>query len=248
MSKSSVLHTFFPWIIAASLLASPFCQAGAAGFDPDGAPHRELWAGQIEKPGLPNFHRVTDGLYRGAQPTALGLQELRRMGIKTVVNLRTLHSDQDQLVDTYLGYEHIAMTAWSPEREEIVRFLQIVTDPDRTPVFVHCRHGADRTGLLCAVYRLVVCNWTKEEAIQEMTEGGFGFHRFWVNLVQFVKDLDVSSLKRKIGSRPGDEGWQPTQQAQVADHARRAGSPSGMLEPGFLPDDGMPAPTPAGGR
>jgi protein tyrosine/serine phosphatase len=57
------------------------------------------------------------------------------------------------------------MTSWYPEEEEMIKVLQILMDPNRTPVFVHCQHGADRTGLICAAYRLVICGWTKEEAI-----------------------------------------------------------------------------------
>jgi protein tyrosine phosphatase (PTP) superfamily phosphohydrolase (DUF442 family) len=41
------------------------------------------------------------------------------------------------------------MKAWHPEEKEIVKFLKTVTDKTKTPVFVHCQHGADRTGLMC---------------------------------------------------------------------------------------------------
>ena len=46
------------------------------------------WAERIELPGLPNLHKVSDDLYRGAQPTAEGMRQLKKIGIKTVVNLR----------------------------------------------------------------------------------------------------------------------------------------------------------------
>ena len=214
MRRTSVpLRIFFFWIIATCLLPNPFWRAEARAFEPDRSIHRGLWATPIEKPGLPNFHMVTQELYRGAQPTAQGMQELKKMGIKTVINLRFFHSDRDALGDTGLRYERIAMTSFYSEEKDIIRFLQIVADPDRTPVFVHCQHGADRTGLLCAIYRIVICKWTKEEAIQEMTEGGFGFHGFWTNLVRFIKDLDIYSLQRKVDPRYGEEGWRKAKQA-----------------------------------
>ena len=160
---------------------------------------RSEWAQRLARPGLPNLHRVTEDLYRGAQPTAEGMRELKKMGIKTVINLRSFHSDRDEIGDTGLAYEHIYMKAWHAEDEEVVRFLQIVTDDDRAPAFVHCQHGADRTGTMCAIYRIAVCGWTKEEAIEEMRQGGFGFHEIWGNLPEYIRDLDIEKIKRRAG-------------------------------------------------
>jgi protein tyrosine/serine phosphatase len=159
----------------------------------------DYWATPLQRKGLPNLHQVTPTLYRGAQPTAVGMRRLKAIGIKTVVNLRSFNSDRDKLRDIGLAYEHIYMKAWHPEREDIIRFLQITTDNDRTPVFVHCQHGADRTGLMCAVYRVAICNWTKEEAIREMTQGGFKHHVIWTNLVKFIQDLDIDAIKKEAG-------------------------------------------------
>ena len=64
---------------------------------------------------------------------------------------------------------------------------------------MHCQRGADRTGLVCAVYRVAVCGWTREEAIREMKEGGFGFNPAWENLVRYVEQVDVEKLKREAG-------------------------------------------------
>ncbi len=146
--------------------------------------------------GVPNLHRISDVLYRSAQPTDAGMQRIKELGIKTVINLRSFHSDRDKMDHTGLDYEHLYMKTWHPERKEAVRFLQIVTDPERAPVLVHCQHGADRTGTMCAIYRIVVQKWTKEEAIREMREGGFGFHEVWSNLPEWIDELDVEALKR----------------------------------------------------
>jgi protein tyrosine/serine phosphatase len=159
----------------------------------------EKWAQPLQREGLPNLYQVTPLLYRGAQPTASGMQQLKAMGIKTVVNLRSFNSDRKELGTTGLTYEHIAMKAWHPEQEDIVRFLQITTDKSRTPVFVHCQHGADRTGLMCAIYRVAIQGWTKEEAIQEMTQGSFGHHAIWTNLVRFIQDLDIERIRKQAG-------------------------------------------------
>jgi protein tyrosine phosphatase (PTP) superfamily phosphohydrolase (DUF442 family) len=157
------------------------------------------WAEPLQLPGLPNLHKVSDELYRGAQPAAEGMKELQKLGVKTVVNLRFVISDRDKLKGTALGYEHINMVTFYPVTGDVVRFLKIVTDPNRTPVFVHCQHGADRTGTMCAIYRIAVQGWSKDEAIEEMTKGGFGHHPIWKNLVEFIRELDIDQIKRAAG-------------------------------------------------
>jgi protein tyrosine phosphatase (PTP) superfamily phosphohydrolase (DUF442 family) len=177
--------------------------AGAvlAGESPTNRPAE--WAQPVIQDGIPNFHQVSTNLYRSAQPTAEGMRNLKKMGVATVVNLRSFHSDRDDIGETGLAYEHITMKAWHPEHKEIVSFLRIATDPKRAPVLVHCQHGADRTGTLCAVYRVAVQGWTKEEAVREMTLGGFGFHEVWQNLPDWIADLDIESIRRDAGIKTG---------------------------------------------
>ena len=104
-----------------------------------------------------------------------------------------------------LAYEHIYMKAWHPEQKEVVRFLQIVTNQKRTPVLVHCLHGADRTGTMSILYRIVVQGWTKQEAIREMTEGGFNFHAVFDNLPKWIQKLDIEAIKKDAGMKTGKE-------------------------------------------
>jgi len=193
---------------AVCLSALTRCSLQEAPRRPQPAPHDPRWAVPLERPGLPNLHKVSDDLYRGAQPTGRGFRELEDMGIRTVVNLRSFHSDRDEMAGTGLGYEHIAMKAWHPEDEDVVRFLRIVTDPERTPVFVHCEHGADRSGVMSAAYRMAVQGWTAEEAVEEMVEGGYGFHGVWRGrLGGYLEELDFDEIKRRAGlSAPGEEG------------------------------------------
>ena len=159
----------------------------------------ESWAQPITLNGVPNLHKISDKLYRSAQPTAEGMKNLKKMGITTVVNLRAFHSDQNEIGDTGLNCEHIHMKTWHPEREDVVRFLKIVTAEKQAPILFHCQHGADRTGTLCALYRVVVQDWTKEAAIQEMTQGGYGFHKIWFNLPDWIEELDIESIRKEVG-------------------------------------------------
>jgi protein tyrosine/serine phosphatase len=200
-------------ILTAALLASgcqslPVDEQQVLQLNITAAPCR-TWAVRIEKPGLPNLCRVSDDLYRGAQPTAEGFRQLKAMGVRTVINLRSLYNDRERIAGTGLGYEEIPMVPWHAENEDVVRFLRLVADRSRAPFFVHCYYGADRTGMLCAVYRIVIQGWTKDEAIAEMTQGGFGFHAIWENLVDYLRKLDVEKLKRRAFHSRAEETCRP---------------------------------------
>lgn len=158
------------------------------------------WAVPVELEGVPNLHKVSDTLYRSAQPTGEGMKNLKeKLGVKAIINLRSFNSDRDEIGKTDLGYEHLTMKAWHPEKKEAVRFLQIVTDPARQPVLVHCQHGADRTGTMCAIYRIAVQDWPKDKAVKEMREGGYNFHEIWSNLPKWIDALDIDKIKRRAG-------------------------------------------------
>lgn len=83
----------------------------------------------------------------------------------------------------------------------VIRFLKIVKNSKRTPVLVHCQHGSDRTGTMCAIYRIVFQGWSKEKAIQEMTQGNYGFHKIWVNLPKWIEALDIKQIKKDINKK-----------------------------------------------
>jgi protein tyrosine phosphatase (PTP) superfamily phosphohydrolase (DUF442 family) len=184
---------------AAIAAAGVFMLAWVAGAAPLIANRPKTWAQPVTLAGVPNLYRISDALYRGDQPTPQGMQNLKKLGLKTILNLRSFHSDRDEIGETGLAYEHIFMKPWHPEEEDVVRFLKMVTDPKRAPVLVHCQHGADRTGTVIAVYRIAVQGWSKAEAIREMREGGFGFHQTWSNLPRWIQKLDIDRIKRQAG-------------------------------------------------
>jgi protein tyrosine phosphatase (PTP) superfamily phosphohydrolase (DUF442 family) len=161
---------------------------------------RPLATPRNDVPGAPNLAEVAPGLWRSAQPDAVGFKNLRAMGIKTVVSLRRLNSDRPALRGQGLRYRHIRFAPWHAEEEDVVTFLKIATDPANQPVLVHCQHGADRTGTMVAIYRVYVQGWTMSEAMQELPR--FGFHTIWHNLRMYLEHLDVSGLRAKVAAAP----------------------------------------------
>lgn len=173
------------------LVAAVFTLTAAADERP------AAWARPIAVAGAQNLHQVSKDLYRSAQPTNEGLVGLEKLGVRTVLNLRSFNSDRGELKGTKLNYVHLTMKAWHPEHKEAVAFLKLVSDPSKTPVLVHCQHGADRTGAMCAIYRVAVQGWTKAEAVREMTDGGYGFHEVWQNLPAWIDGLDIAALRKE---------------------------------------------------
>ena len=157
------------------------------------------WAQPIAVPGLPNLHRVTDNLYRSAQPTAEGMRNAEALGIKTVLSLRAYHGDSRIVRETDLAYRRIAINTWSVAEDEIMEALaSIVVNAKDGPFLVHCQHGADRTGLLIAAYRIVIQGWSKDTALDELRNGGYGYHAIWKNIPAFVEKMDVEAWQEKL--------------------------------------------------
>ncbi len=127
--------------------------------------------------GVGNFGEVTPKLYRGGQPRPAGLEALARMGVNIVVDVRLTGRDKERKEVEKLGMQFVEIP-WHclfPKDESFVRFLTLLRENPGKKVFVHCRYGDDRTGMMIAAYRMAVEGWTPEEARKEMEK--FGFHR-----------------------------------------------------------------------
>ena len=145
---------------------------------------------------VPRFAKVCDDLYRGGQPSPEGFAELKEMGVKTIVSLRVFNSDRKKLAGLGLRYMRVSCKHAHPEDEDAVAFLRVASDPQYHPIFVHCRDGVDRTGMMVALYRIVVEGWSKEKALAEMKE--MGFHEIWDSIEDYVEDLDVECVRNKL--------------------------------------------------
>lgn len=132
---------------------------------------------------LPKFHQVSPHLFRGAQPKQDGLQRLAQLGIKTIVNLRgaddRTRAEEREAQSLGLRYYNVPIRWYGrPKDEQVERVLSIVSAPENQPVFVHCRRGADRTGTIVAIYRMLNDSWTSEQAKEEADRYGMRWWRF----------------------------------------------------------------------
>jgi protein tyrosine/serine phosphatase len=195
------MKRFFGTFTSALVLAALFAGGLPAQTYKQAVESTSATAAETLKPrgdinGLSNFAKVSDALYRGAQPTKEGFAELKKLGVKTIINLRARHSDEEFIKGLELNYFSIPINTWDLDNKHTARFLSIVLDKANQPVFVHCQHGSDRTGTMVAVYRVYAQKWKAEEAMKELPV--FGFHKIWVNLKKYLTHLDIKKVEAEI--------------------------------------------------
>ena len=123
------------------------------------------------------------------------------MGIRTVISLRDNHDDIKPAKGTRLRLIRMEMTAWDVDQERLARVLALLREKQHGPFLVHCQHGADRTGLVMAMHRIVEQGWKKEDALAEMKGGGFGFHAVWRDIAKYVGGLDekrIAAIRQRV--------------------------------------------------
>ena len=161
-----------------------------------------VWGQPVKIDGAPNLNRVTQNFYRSAQPEAEGFKALAKdPGIKTVVSLRAFHSDKDLLDGTGIKLVRVPIFTWHIETEDVIKALAAIRKAETAgPVLLHCQHGADRTGLITALYRVLYQGWTKAAALDEMEHGAFGYHAVWGNIPRYIRNVDIEALRKLINA------------------------------------------------
>ena len=190
----------------AALLAAPMLANNARAQDaPDPVPAAAAerpaqWAELIEMDGVSNLHRISPTLYRSEQPTALGMKNLEKLGIRTIINLRNFHDDEDEVKGTSLHTARVKILTWRIDDEHVIEVMRMLKKTENGPFLIHCQHGADRTGLMSAMYRILEQGWTQQDALTELIDGGYGYHSMWTNIVRYVRSVDAASLREAIES------------------------------------------------
>lgn len=144
-----------------------------------------------------NLHRINDSMFRSEQPTKIGIREIEKLGIHSVLSLRNIKSDRSIRRKSSLKFYKKTINAWTMTEYELIEALKLLVQSEK-PVLIHCVHGSDRTGTVVAAYRIVFENWPKEKAIQEMLETQYGFHDNFDNLIDLLQQLDIEKMKREL--------------------------------------------------
>lgn len=174
--RTEIMTSISRFVRPVTLLALITCVTTASPQDKpsSSAPARTIGA-RLKANGIPNFGQVTPNLYRGAQPNAAGIAELKKRGVDIVVDLRGGGSKSEESQATKLGIRYISIPSHCPfpKDEPFAKFLRVIQENPGKKVFVHCRLGDDRTGMAVAAYRMAMEGWSAADAMNEMKAFGF---------------------------------------------------------------------------
>ncbi len=158
----------------------------------------DTWGKPVIGTRLKNIYRVDKGVYRSEQPQQEDLNDLKSLGIKEVLSLREFHGDEDDIANENLKLYRVQMRTGNITEKQIIESLRVIQNR-KGPILIHCWHGSDRTGVTIAAYRIIFNNWSKSKALDEMMNGGYGYHKkIYPELVELVENLDVKKIKMSL--------------------------------------------------
>jgi protein tyrosine/serine phosphatase len=147
-----------------------------------------------------NLHQMTPTLYRSALPDGNAAPLLEKLKIGTVINFLP-ESDADWLKSPNIRQVQLSYRTNHVDDSDVLAALRAIREAEANgPVLMHCKHGSDRTGLMAAMYRVVIQGWSKEDALNEMSLGGFGTSNGFKDGVRYMMRADVDKLRTALAS------------------------------------------------
>lgn len=127
---------------------------------------------------LPNMFKMNDYVYRGGRPTLAGMQQLKKMGVTTILNIENdneaIATDKKYAEAAGLRWISVSFDTWKkPSDARVDYVLKMLQDRSLGPIYLHCKHGRDRTGMIMGLYRVEVDGWNPKTAYKEMKDRGF---------------------------------------------------------------------------
>ena len=143
---------------------------------------------------LRNFAQVDYALWRGGRPDESGARWLAAQGVRTVINLEWSHRDDNAFRDgpqvklvRLCDWEPLPWFAPSVSDKHVRAFLAVVRSAER-PIYVHCRSGQNRTGVMVAAYQLIIRNALLPDVLDEF----WRFRGFWARGDErYIRTLDA---------------------------------------------------------
>jgi protein tyrosine/serine phosphatase len=122
-----------------------------------------------------NFWEIAPGVYRSNQPTRRRFEKYKRMGIHTVINLRGEDKfahylfEREICADLGLKLVNVKMQARKAPTVAMLTELIAAMRAAEKPFMIHCKSGADRTGIGAAVYLMVIEGRPVSEAKKQLS-------------------------------------------------------------------------------
>lgn len=147
-----------------------------------------------------NLYQMSPTLYRSALPDSGAVPLLEKLKVSTVINFLP-EADANWLKDPAIQQVQLPYRTSHVDDSEVLTALRAIQQAEsQGPVLMHCKHGSDRTGLMSAMYRVVVQGWSKEEALNEMTQGGFGDSTHFKDGIRYMMQADVDKLRTALAN------------------------------------------------
>ena len=147
-----------------------------------------------------NLFQMSPTLYRSALPDSGAVPLLKNLKVATVITFLP-ESDQNWLSDSDINQVQLSYRTNHVDDADVLKTLRAIQAAEANgPVLLHCKHGSDRTGLMAAMYRVVVQGWSKEDALSEMTQGGFGESGHFRDSVRYVMQADADKLRTALAN------------------------------------------------
>lgn len=158
----------------------------------------ENWASAISK--AHNFYQVSDHVFRSEQPDAQFIPELKQYQIGTIINLRSRAADEQLFQNENFSLVHVPIHTWAINRQDLLEVMQQIkiARQNNQNVLLHCYHGSDRTGASIAMYRIIFENWSIDDAVAEMKQGGYGYHTIWKNIDHLFTPENVRWIQQQL--------------------------------------------------
>lgn len=149
-----------------------------------------------------NFYQISQDVYRSEQPDAELIASLKQHQIHTVINLRARNKDANVFKDQDFNLVHIPIYTWAINRDDLLTAMRAIqtAKQQNQKVLVHCYHGSDRTGATIAMYRIIFENWSIEDAVKEMKQGGYGYHVIWKNIEHLFTTDNVKWIQQQLSN------------------------------------------------
>lgn len=168
---------------------------------------------------IKNFGQMDQGFYRGAQPLPDDFQSLKDVGIRTIVDLRDDPADYEKANAEAVGlkYVNIPMSGYkTPKMSDINAFLALVNNPDTGTIYVHCKAGIHRTGVMGAAYRYTKSGWDYDKAYKEMKNYNFTAGLVHGSFKSFIEHWGKKLEAEKAASAAGSANAKPALEASAA--------------------------------
>jgi protein tyrosine/serine phosphatase len=147
-----------------------------------------------------NLFQMSPTLYRSALPDSGAVSLLQKLKVSTVISFLP-ESDSSWLSTPGISLVQLPYRTNHVDDADILKTLRAIQSAEANgPVLMHCKHGSDRTGLIAAMYRVIVQGWSKEDALSEMTQGGFGDSTHFRDGVRYMMKADIDKLRTALAN------------------------------------------------